>query len=593
MRVPKRRRPATLLRAGSLTTALALVAGCGGLPVHEDVTVVRSVPPGIVQDTPEIRKLPAGPPPGASPEELVRGFLEAAADPADAHALARSFLAPGGSWQDGAGITVYEPASLKVSLVKNAPGGPAVAVAVQRRLQVDADGGYRPAPGPVLLRYPVTAVGGQWRVRNAPPGILLTPRDVERSYGAVVLADLTADRTLLVPDPVLLPVSRTAVPAATMRYLLRGPTRWLAPAATTALPAQVQLLGTATLDAGTVTVDLSLPAGAVSSAAWAAYTSQVRATMGALPGVKDVRLLLSGREVSEHHLQVPRADEQAPPSSPVAVAPGGVVRFDPAAPGTGGEDLVEVSGAVRQAVPLPTPADETSGGAPRIAVLMAVGGGVLTPAQVGANGSSEPVAPPGHYAAATWLRSAGLLTVTATEAEPLLAPQAAFERAGSGGTPGESAGEEPLKVTAPGLADLGPVVALVASADGARVMAVAGPPGSRRLYLGRVARPGNSITLSGWTAVTADGLDVADAAWSGALDLVVLGDSGRRRGLWRLSLDSLTPLTALEAPALPCVPTSIAAAPQRPILIGCSGRIWSWHEASWTAVAAGDLPAYS
>ncbi|MGZ4666707.1 MAG: LpqB family beta-propeller domain-containing protein, partial [Frankiaceae bacterium] len=158
---------------------------------------------------------------------------------------------------------------------------------------------------------------------------------------------------------------------------------------------------------------------------------------------------------------------------------------------------------------------------------------------------------------------------------------------------GESAGEEPLKVTAPGLADLGPVVALVASADGARVVAVAGPLGSRRLYLGRVARPGNSITLSGWTAVTADGLDVADAAWSGALDLVVLGDSGGRRGLWRLSLDSLTPLTALEAPALPCVPTSIAAAPQRPILIGCGGRIWSWHEASWSAVAAGDLPAYS
>ena len=216
--------------------------------------------------------MPAGPPPGASPEELVRGFLEAAADPADAHALARSFLAPGVSWQDGAGITVYEPASLKVSLVKNAPGGPAVAVAVQRRLQVDADGGYRPAPGPVLLRYPVTAVGGHWRVRDAPPGILLTPRDVERSYGAVVLEDLTADRTLLVPDPVLLPVSRTAVPAATMRYLLRGPTRWLAPAATTALPAQVQLLGTATLDAGTATVDLSLPAAAVSSAAWAAYT---------------------------------------------------------------------------------------------------------------------------------------------------------------------------------------------------------------------------------------------------------------------------------------------------------------------------------
>ena len=81
-------------------------------------------------------------------------------------------------------------------------------------------------------------------------------------------------------------------------------------------------------------------------------------------------------------------------------------------------------------------------------------------------------------------------------------------------------------------------------------------------------------------------------AWSDALDLVVLGGSGGRQALWRLSLNSLTPLTALPAPALPCVPTSVAAAPQRPILIGCGGRIWSWREATWVAVAAGDRPAY-
>ena len=555
------------------------------------MTVVRPVPPGTAQDTPEIRKLPAGPPPGASPEELVRGFLEAAADPADSHALARSFLAPGVGWQDGAGITVYEPSSLKVRLVPGAPGGPAVVVAVQRRLQVDSDGGFRPAAGPVLLRYGITAVGGQWRIRTSPPGILLTPRDVERSYAPVVLEALTGDRTLLVPDPVLLPVNRTAVPAASMRFLLRGPTRWLAPAVTTALPAQVQLLGTATLDAGTVTVDLSLPAGAVSSAAWAAYTSQVRATMAALPGVTNVRLLLGGREVSEHHLQVPRADELAPASWPVGVAREGVVRFDPVAAGTEGAEQVEIPGTVAQAVPVPLPATEAVGSA-RIAAMMAGDAGLLTPTRIAANGSAQPVAPPGGYAGSTWLRSAGLLTVTATGADPVLAPQVAFGAAGSGRAPGGTAETAPPKVAAPGLAGLAPVTTLAASADGARVTAVAGFPGSGRLYLGRVTRSAGSIALSGWTAATPEWLDVSDVAWSDALDLVVLASSGGRQGLWRLSLNSLNPLTALPAPALPCVPTSVAAAPQRPILIGCGGRIWSWREATWVAVAAGDRPAY-
>ncbi|MGZ4664362.1 MAG: GerMN domain-containing protein [Frankiaceae bacterium] len=591
MSIRPRRRRATLLGAGSIAALLA-VGACGGLPVHEDVTVVRPVPPGTAQDAPEIRKLPAGPPPGASPEELVRGFLEAAADPADTHALARSFLAPGVAWQDGAGVTVYEPSSLKVRLVPGAPGGPAVVVAVQRRLQVDPDGGYRPAAGPVTLSYGITAVGGQWRIRAAPPGILLTSRDVERSYAPVVLEALTGDRTLLVPDPVLLPVNRTAVPAATMRYLLRGPTRWLAPAVTTALPAQVQLLGTATLDAGTVTVDLSPPAGAVSSAAWAAYTSQVRATMAGLPGVTKVRLLLGGREVSEHHVQVPRADELAPATSPVGIGSEGVVRFDPAATGTGDAEQVEVPGTLVQAVPVALPATEASAGASRVAVVVAGDAGVLTPARVAANGSAQPVARPGRYAAGTWLRSVGLLTVRSTGADPVLAPQAAFEAVGSGRVPGGTAEKAPPKVTAPGLAGFGPVTALAASADGARAVAVAGFPGDRRLYLGRAARSAGSITLSGWTPVTPIGIDVSAVAWSDALNLVVLGASGGRQALWRLSLTSLTPWAALPAPALPCVPTSVAAAPQRPILIGCGGRIWSWREATWVAVAAGDRPAY-
>ena len=322
MRPRPRRRPATLFAAGSVAALLA-VAACGGLPVREDVTVVRPVPPGTAQDSsgdPEAagRAATGGFPGGVGPwVSRGRGRSGGLARAGTKLPRPRGRLAGRGRYH---GLRTVQPESAPGSRCAGRSGGRrggAAAPASRLRRGVPAGRGSRPAALRDHRRRRAVANPRE------PPGHPADPAGRGASYAPVVLEALTGDRTLLVPDPVLLPVNRTAVPAATMRYLLRGPTRWLAPAVTTALPAQVQLLGAATLDAGTVTVE-SVAAG----------RRCLRGRLGGLhqPGARHRRPRCPGderqaaarpAEVSEHHLQIPRADELAPASSPVEVAPGG------------------------------------------------------------------------------------------------------------------------------------------------------------------------------------------------------------------------------------------------------------------------------
>jgi len=68
-----------------------------GLPVPDGVQT--SGPVAAERGEPlALKVIPPGPQPGASPEEVVNGFLVAQRSPDDDHAVARQFLAPGTEW---------------------------------------------------------------------------------------------------------------------------------------------------------------------------------------------------------------------------------------------------------------------------------------------------------------------------------------------------------------------------------------------------------------------------------------------------------------------------------------------------------------
>ena len=92
----------------------AVLAGCATVPTAgpiEQGPVVDSV-----ESTQFIRVIAAPPSQGASPAEIVRGFLEASASLEQDHAIARRYLTERASeqWDPGARTAVYEESSLEV-----------------------------------------------------------------------------------------------------------------------------------------------------------------------------------------------------------------------------------------------------------------------------------------------------------------------------------------------------------------------------------------------------------------------------------------------------------------------------------------------
>jgi hypothetical protein len=152
-------------------------------------------------------------------------------------------------------------------------------------------------------------------------------------------------------------------------------------------------------------------------------------------------------------------------------------------------------------------------------------------------------------------------------------------------------------VATPGLAALGPLSAFAVSRDGTRVIAVAGQPGARQLYLGRITPAAGSadgvLTVGGWTQVPTGLADVAAASWSADLAATVVGKPATLGSAPRaeiVALDTVSDPTALPAlptalsAADPVSPLQIAAAPGRATLLSADGHTWMLQNAKWLPV---------
>jgi hypothetical protein len=137
-------------------------------------------------------------------------------------------------------------------------------------------------------------------------------------------------------------------------------------------------------------------------------------------------------------------------------------------------------------------------------------------------------------------------------------------------------------------------------ADGvAHVLAVVGKVGRRQLWIGRLARsstggsPGQVVRADGWEPIGGQFADVADAAWSGDLELTVLTGGGRDAGrLWRWKLSSALVLEALPTTGLPVAADTMTDASGQQPLVTARGRVWRLDGSRWTDVADGTSVRY-
>jgi hypothetical protein len=195
---------------------------------------------------------------GASPREIVRGFLEAmTSDEAD-FATAREYLTPRrrADWDPFGGTTVLAAGpQLQPSETDEAAGGDgtqSVELGGTRLALVDESHVYQAQEGDYRATIGLRAVDGEWRIDVLPDGLLMGEADFSRIYRPVntyYFANLGVDagrvadgRNVLVADPVY--VRRRIEPVRdAVRSVLDGPSDWVAPAVSTAVPEGVVLAG--------------------------------------------------------------------------------------------------------------------------------------------------------------------------------------------------------------------------------------------------------------------------------------------------------------------------------------------------------------
>jgi hypothetical protein len=283
-------RARALLASLIVLAAVLAVAGCVSVP---SAGPVLSYPVGQQtsgQNGQNLQVIAAGPGAGWKPNNIVTGFLTAAAAIGDQQ-VAQAYLTPAESknWKPSGSVYVYKtgpyvqnpiypkPAAKPQPSGKGNGKGKGGTQAPQRatvfvdgKVSANLSGhGTYAVPstsatfGPQV--FDLVEMGGQWRISSAPLALLLTQAQFADDYELRNLYFFDPNDHYLVPDPVYVPLQATTTNLINrlVNELIMPPNDWLARATQTAFPAHTKIIGGVTLTGGTAAVNLG---GAIATA---------------------------------------------------------------------------------------------------------------------------------------------------------------------------------------------------------------------------------------------------------------------------------------------------------------------------------------
>ncbi len=328
-----RRRSTRLLRARPVAALVGVVVAlslgaCARIPTSGPV-----VDGPVGEDY--FRPLPQGPAAGATPAEIVRGFLGASLGADEDYEVARTFMQPrmAGTWRPSERTLVYAQESdlgsqeAPISFVGaggDVPGDdPGDVDEVTARIdvtligEVDADGRYEQQPAGTAEQVEMTlrrdAPDRQWRISATPDLALLSESDFRFAFRPYRLYFLDPTRTFLVPDQRWFPESDSTT-TRLVAELLAGPPPWLEPAVVTAFPTGTRLAApqAVRVEDTEATVPMTSPARTATGAERRLMRQQLLATLRSPLGVTDVQMSVDGAELSleEVTTPAPRRDPQ-------------------------------------------------------------------------------------------------------------------------------------------------------------------------------------------------------------------------------------------------------------------------------------------
>ena len=272
-----------------LTTAAAvLLAGCAGIPSSGPVERVAA-DRGPGQST--VRYAPVGPPRDASPQQIVRGYLDAMLAYPVSTGTAALYLTPEAAeeWRSSSGVTVYtEP---QVTLPQGErPGDVGVSVVLRTNevARLDRQGHHTRSAGDPERTYRLQQVDGQWRITNPQPGVMVTRTYYEDYFRPFSLYFFDRPGERLVPDLVHLAVGEQ-LPTGLVTALARGPGG--AGTFRTYVPGAGSLRPSVTVSDGVADVEFSESLAQLSQRQRERLAAQIVWTLRSVPELTGVRIV--------------------------------------------------------------------------------------------------------------------------------------------------------------------------------------------------------------------------------------------------------------------------------------------------------------
>lgn len=322
--------------AAVLAALLLLLAGCAGLPTTGRVN--PGLNPIAADDEPGVAFAPDGPQPGASPEQIVDGFLRAGTGSQDSWATAEEFLTPefAKSWEPLESVTIDRLGDRSVTSTAVGEDTSSVIATVTATGQLDDTGAYSPqSAAPSDLPFELERVDGEWRIALAPDGLVLFEEQFRNVFRSASLSFFDPTWEFLVPDVRWFPSTNTT--AYVTAALAAGPSPWLVGAVVSAFPEGVSLAGSAS--GGVAEVEIGESALSLDAASLSRMQRQLDATL--LPiRTSSVRMTVDGSP-----LQVTAA-----PVRSTRVDTRSLVQTDDSEFGFLDDDVVEPLGELSKAV---------------------------------------------------------------------------------------------------------------------------------------------------------------------------------------------------------------------------------------------------
>lgn len=318
------RQTALIARTALLAALVLALAACGSIPQSGPVSL--GVDATDTWSGTEGQFLPGGPTADADPEAVVTGFIEAATAPGSNWAVAHRFLHPqfNDRWKPEQAVTVdaspgsrvfrwrevgtqwpdeSEPASAVPDLDPSAEYE--VEVQLSQVGSVDEHGTYSAGEGPAFQTYRVRQnAEGQWRISEAPPGVVIDAVTFNLVYTAHQLYFYDKTWSYLVPEVRWYPTAASDVARITQTLVAGQPAAWTMGSVNTAFgPNAILASPVVEVDAGIATVALEPGARSLSTLDLDRMRTQLEASLAAMQ-VSHVQFTVDGEDLGAREYSV-------------------------------------------------------------------------------------------------------------------------------------------------------------------------------------------------------------------------------------------------------------------------------------------------